>query len=257
LPEINTTIFYPDDGNEATFLVEERSWWYRHRNRIICTLYKKYQHTSADVFADIGGGNGVVAKALQEAGVDVCMVEPYETGAKNAKQRGVKRVMNASIETIPGEFMVQAAGLFDVLEHLPDDAKAIEQIAAHLTPGGIFIATVPAFNFLFSENDKRIGHFRRYTKRELVDLLRGLGFTIEYCSYFFSLLFLPMWFVRKVLPQKSRDHKKSRVAEHTAGSKWLNQCLFFLLTFEHVLIKANIQLPIGTSCIIVARKHHT
>ncbi len=248
------TIFYPDDGNAATFLLEETSWWYQHRNRIILALYKKFGPGNAHHFLDIGGGNGVVAKALQDAGVDVCMIEPYATGVQNAQARGVIKVVHASLETLPENFQAQAAGMFDVLEHLPYDAEAISAMAAHLEPNGIFIATVPAFNFLFSSTDTRIGHFRRYTKMQMKDLLAAGGFRIEYCGYFFSPIFFPMWIVRKLLPQKKGDNPQSRVAEHSTGSKWLNRFLFFLLTFEQQLVKAKIQIPIGTSCIIVARK---
>jgi len=251
------TIYYPDDGNAATFLLEEQSWWYRHRNRIICTLYKKYEGVGENVFADIGGGNGIVAKALQQAGIDVCMIEPYATGVSNAKARGVHNVLQATLETLPTDFNMEAAGMFDVLEHLPNDAEAIAQVAGRLPLNGIFIATVPAFNFLYSETDRRIGHFRRYTKKQLSELLQSQGFIVEYSSYFFSPMFVPMWLVRKKITRKQPHHNESRLNEHTAGSIWLNSFLFFLLTFEKVLMKLKIQMPIGTSCIIVARKNCT
>ena len=55
----------------------------------------------------------------------------------------------------------------DVLEHIEDDHGELRRAAAHLAPGGALVVLCPAFQILFSEMDKALGHFRRYTKRTL------------------------------------------------------------------------------------------
>jgi SAM-dependent methyltransferase len=60
----------------------------------------------------------------------------------------------------PSFFDIDVA--LDVLEHIEDDKKAIEQIYRVLSPKGIFIFTVPAFQFLFSSHDRFLEYKRRY-----------------------------------------------------------------------------------------------
>lgn len=58
----------------------------------------------------------------------------------------------------------------DVLEHIENDAHELEMAAAHLDPGGHIVVLSPAHQFLYSEFDRAVGHFRRYSSRQL----RGL-----------------------------------------------------------------------------------
>ena len=58
----------------------------------------------------------------------------------------------------------------DVLEHIEDDAGELTRAAALLAPGGCIVVLSPAFNFLYSEFDRAIGHFRRYTMRSLAGI---------------------------------------------------------------------------------------
>ena len=53
----------------------------------------------------------------------------------------------------------------DVLEHIKNDKKEIEHVKRFLKLEGHLIILVPAHNFLFSEFDKSIGHYRRYNKK--------------------------------------------------------------------------------------------
>jgi len=53
----------------------------------------------------------------------------------------------------------------DVLEHIAQSTEELEKLQRFVTPGGHLIILVPAYNFLFSEFDKSIGHYRRYNKR--------------------------------------------------------------------------------------------
>lgn len=56
----------------------------------------------------------------------------------------------------------------DVLEHIEHDSAELITAAGHLNPGGSLIVLSPAHNWLFSEFDKTIGHFRRYSRRSLL-----------------------------------------------------------------------------------------
>jgi hypothetical protein len=55
----------------------------------------------------------------------------------------------------------------DVLEHIEDDKGELRRAERHLAPGGYLVVLCPAFQVLFSEMDRALGHFRRYTKETL------------------------------------------------------------------------------------------
>ena len=89
-------VSYPGEGHASCLAVEEASFWFRHRNNCILEVIKRLP--PATPFFDVGGGNGYVAKALQDAGLEVVVVEPGATGALNARRRGVQHVIRASLE---------------------------------------------------------------------------------------------------------------------------------------------------------------
>lgn len=68
---------------------------------------------------------------------------------------------------------------FDVLEHIQDDAGALHAWAAWLKPDGVLLLSVPARMKLWTAGDEWAGHFRRYERNQLIELLRASGFEIE------------------------------------------------------------------------------
>lgn len=78
--------------------------------------------------------------------------------------------------------------LFDVLEHLQDDRAFLAELAGYLRPGGQIVITVPAFPALFSAHDRFLRHFRRYTRRQLQQVVAATGLAIGDAGYLFSAL---------------------------------------------------------------------
>jgi SAM-dependent methyltransferase len=64
---------------------------------------------------------------------------------------------------------------FEVIEHLEDDAGALQSWAAHLDPGGVMLVSVPAGPERFGPMDTLVGHYRRYTPDSLTAALRAAG----------------------------------------------------------------------------------
>ncbi|MBZ5581604.1 MAG: class I SAM-dependent methyltransferase [Acidobacteriia bacterium] len=142
---------------------------------------------------DIGGGNGYVALAIQESGFDVVVVEPGPDGARNARRRGIRSVICATVENAGFlDRSMAAAGLFDVLEHIEDDLGFLKSLARRLLAGGRLYLTVPAFSALWSQEDNDAGHYRRYTLRQLRNVLERAGLEAEYLTYFFACLPAPI-----------------------------------------------------------------
>ena len=71
----------------------------------------------------------------------------------------------------------------NVIEHIEDDSRALNEICAKLKPGGKIAIYVPALKFLFSELDTKAGHYRRYSRKELIIKVENAGFNVEKCIY--------------------------------------------------------------------------
>lgn len=85
------------------------------------------------------------------------------------------------------EFPVSMIYSSNVLEHIEDDSSALNEMFAKLQKNGKLAIYVPAFMFLFSDLDVKAGHFRRYSKKELISKVSDAGFTVESCFYNDSL----------------------------------------------------------------------
>jgi SAM-dependent methyltransferase len=93
----------------------------------------------------------------------------------------------------------------NVLEHIQNDEDALTQLTALLKPNGLLINYVPAFPILFSQLDVAVGHFRRYTQKELKLKLSATGYKVNRIHYVDSLGF-PASLALRVLGYKSRGN---------------------------------------------------
>lgn len=193
-------VSYPSAAHDNLFRLEDESFWFRHRNECIGTVLTRVPPRGHVL--DVGAGNGAVTKALQDAGLTALALEPNAAGARNARCRGVRWVLQSTFAG--ARFTAEsldAVGLFDVLEHVEEDHVLVEAVAGALRATGLLYLTVPAHPRLWSGSDVRAGHFRRYTARCLVELVTAAGFQVRFLSYFFSGLSLPI-FCCRVLPYR-------------------------------------------------------
>jgi len=144
-----------------------------------------------------------------------------------------------------------------VVEHIEKDKDFLLEINHYLTVDGILLITVPAYNFLWSNEDTDAGHFRRYTLRNLKKKLNEAGFKTIYSTYIFSFLILPV-FVFRTLPSFLRIAKsgmeKYKKEHNVSGKGLVSKLLTNLLYYEMKQIRKNRKIPFGGSCLIVAKK---
>lgn len=81
----------------------------------------------------------------------------------------------------------------NVLEHIEDDLRALSQMHSLLIPGGRLVLLVPAFQFLHGTVDQALGHYRRYTRRSLIPIMREAGFVVEN-SFYMNVIGMAGWF---------------------------------------------------------------
>lgn len=245
-------VSYPENGNEFCYALEEKSFWFKHRNDAIITLLARFPPYGT--LYDIGGGNGFVSKTLCDHGIDTVLIEPGNLGVKFAKKRGVKRIIKSTFEACKfRQSTLPAVGLFDVIEHIDDDIKFLSKIRHALQPGGRLYLTAPAYPWLWSVEDTFARHFRRYTVLSIRSALEQAGFRVEYKTYIFAALPVPIFFFR-TLPsllhfRSSSFYGNRKDHQIPAVLSILNR---FYSRFELHLIKSAF-IPFGGSIMIVAK----
>ena len=250
---------YPDEGNELCFAVEESSFWFQHRNNCIVSVANLFRPLDNGPIFDVGGGNGFVSLGLSAAGFDVVLVEPGQTGAANARRRGVRNVICATAETArlkPGS--LSAIGTFDVIEHIKDDVSFLQSMRLLLKPGGLLYATVPAYPFLWSEEDVKAGHFRRYTLKGISETLKAAHFEIVFSTCFFRFL-PPVIFLLRTLPYKAGLRKSKSTAatiarDHSMRGGLIAYAITGMMKREIANLNKKRPMTFGGSCLVVARR---
>ena len=120
-----------------------------------------------------------------------------------------------------------------------------------LKDNGHVLVTVPAYQFLWSDLDRLLGHVRRYNKRDLVRCFEEAGFTVSVAFYFNSFLSVPFIAVRWTQTRTSRASTLKDFAMEL--HPWLNNLFLFLMTLEAAIVP-RIAMPFGTSIILLAKK---
>lgn len=255
--EVSGDVEYPDDGADLTAAVEDVSFWFRHRNAVLSSVLDR--HPPAGPLWDIGGGNGFQASCFERQGHPVVLVEPGEAGCRNAQRRGVRTVVQATLESLrlPSS-SVAAFSLFDVIEHLIEPKRLLAECIRVLKPGGRLYVTVPAYSWLWSDEDRYAHHQRRYTRVSLERELSSSGFSLEYLGYYFQFLVLPILLVRSLPYRLSAWRRKARAqtmdqAEHAPGGA-LQRMLEASLAKELIAIQQGRTLGFGSSLLAVAVK---
>jgi SAM-dependent methyltransferase len=103
----------------------------------------------------------------------------------------------------------------NVLEHIEDDLTVLKELFSLTADGGQLVIYVPAFQCIYSGLDKKVGHYRRYDKNDLLDKLRSAGFVIDKWQYSDSLGFF-VWLLTKLThdTESETSIKKMRIYDH-------------------------------------------
>jgi len=184
-------------------------------------------------------------------------LELWFDGLRFAQKRSAARLVQGDVRNYPFGKQFDLIGMFDVLEHVPEELETLCALREALTPNGKLILTVPAHQYLWSYFDEAAHHCRRYAPAEIRARLSGAGFQVEFMSQFMACTFPIVWFWRKV--SGSRQPGGSGNARELAAREFrvvplINGVLTILLKLEGLWLSGGHKLPIGTSLIVVARK---
>jgi len=132
----------------------------------------------------------------------------------------------------------------NVLEHVEDDIAALDNMFSILTEGGKLILLVPAFQFMYGTIDRLVGHYRRYSKRDIETKLVTAGFYVKSISYMNCIA--PFgWFLNNRILKKQEESLSQVIFYDRFVVPWLRKV-------EQIFIP-----PFGLSLVVVVEKFNT
>ena len=252
-------ISFPKDAHAQIIKIENTSFWFNHRNKILETIIKNYP-VNGD-FADIGGGNGFQLMKIAELNPSNknILIELSKQGCINAKNRKIKEVFNLTFEEFDfNAYNINGIGLFDVIEHIENDEEFLSKLLCKLKKGTNIYITVPAHQFLWSDVDPYGGHYRRYNEKMVKRLSYKLDAELEYFSYFFSYL-LPISYLLRALPYKLgkriSDKQLMDQENNQHNPKGLIKKIFNYLEKLELKKINHSRVNFGASCIFILKKN--
>jgi SAM-dependent methyltransferase len=142
--------------------------------------------------------------------------------------------------------------LFDVVEHIDDPAKFLAAALWHLKPGGRVIINVPALRLLYSRYDQLVGHFRRYDRRSLRQLLENPAVGLQPVDMrYWGFSLVPIAWLRKFALRKSQTPEEAVAIGFNSRAQWINQLFGVAMHIETGIL----QHPwVGSSLMALAYK---
>jgi SAM-dependent methyltransferase len=242
---------FPSGSFARLAALEDRNYWFRARNRLIVWALRRH-FTALGSFLEVGCGTGCVLGAVESAFPRAAVlgseahVEGLECAARRLRRSALLQMDAANI---PFRDEFDVVGCFDVLEHIEDDRRVLEQCFLAARRG--IVLTVPQHPFLWSASDEYAKHVRRYTRGEILGKLAAAGFEPLLVTSFVALLFPVLAAAR--LRNHRLDARYDPAAELAVGPV-ANLLLERTLDFERQLIRLGMRFPFGGSLLVVGRK---
>ena len=136
----------------------------------------------------------------------------------------------------------------DVIEHIDSDEMVLKNFRDLLKNEGTLIISVPAIKSFYGERDKKVGHYRRYDKKELIKKVTNTGYVIFDIRYWNFIGVIPFILSEKMLHQPLNED--IRYSRSRLSSKLLNN----LLNHWFSVIENRFRFPIGLTLIVVCKK---
>jgi len=231
--------------------VDEHHWWYRGRRRVVAAELSRLPLSGSGRVLDAGCGSGRMLQELVRYG-EVSGIELDAEAASVAAERRVGEVRVGRLEELPwpdGTF--ELITCLDVIEHTPDDRRALAELRRVAAPGGWLLVTVPAYQALWSLHDLANHHYRRYGRRALRQAAAEAGWSVQRVTSFNMLLLPPAAVVR--LLQRGQSPDDGYTPDLRLGPQWLNSLLELPLRAEASWLARSRRLPAGLSLLAVLR----
>jgi 2-polyprenyl-3-methyl-5-hydroxy-6-metoxy-1,4-benzoquinol methylase len=230
--------------------LESSYWWHVAKRQLVTSMLQEHV-PPPNLLVEGGIGAAGNLRSWQSIGYQVQGLDCLDESIAFAKEQGIENVRVHDLHQ-PWPVQENSAGavvLLDVLEHLAEPVIALEHAARSLTPKGKIFFTVPAYPWLFSDWDKRLGHFRRYTQSMMRDQVKQAGLKLEFMRHW-NAFTLPAAIALRVM---RRFRPSSRGTEFPRVSRLMNNALLGAAAIERK-VGPMIGMPCGLSLVGVISK---
>jgi len=242
----------------SLYLLEKNNFWFNHRSKLIFKTINNFLPKIKNAL-EIGCGTGLVLSELGQKFSHLSLTgsDLFVEGLHLAK----KRVPTATLYQIDAchmpfdrEFDLILA--LDTIEHIEADSKALDEISRSLNPGGVLIVTVPQYRWLWSYQDEKAHHRRRYSKQELISKIEHSGLNIVRVTSFLTLLFPLMVLSRIYIGLITRQQRQYDSLRELKIPPIINRIMRAICMAEEYIFTIGINFPIGGSLLCIAEKRH-
>jgi SAM-dependent methyltransferase len=237
----------------SQYQAENTYWWFIARNRILekvvrtfCKIEKSFN------LLDVGCGTGGFASLLKDD-CNVIGIDTSDIALDYSRKRGLTNLENCYLNNFDKTKYgsINAITMLDVIEHVEDDASVVCDAYNLLESGSYMIASVPAYQWLWSHHDEMHMHYRRYTTTTFKKLFNDAGFKVMYISHFNSILFLPAVMKRSLDKITGAENKNDSPIDEVPN--FINGLFTKLFMLEKSWIP-KLVIPFGLSIVLVAKK---
>lgn len=233
---------------ETMARLESTHWWFRGRRALLLDILRERCRQLGEarpLLLDLGSGTGANSVAYC-AIADVVAMEPAADAVRHARARPGPRYSRGEGTRLPfADRVFDVVVASDVLEHIADDARAVREVARVLAPRGIFVFSVPAYQWLWSAHDEALAHRRRYRRKTLRRLLEDAGLRVGWLSYWNTVLF-PVAALRRLANRRVRAGEAA--SDVAPAGPAATRALVGLLRIEGLFAR-KVGLPLGLSLV--------
>jgi 2-polyprenyl-3-methyl-5-hydroxy-6-metoxy-1,4-benzoquinol methylase len=238
--------------------MEQKHFWHVGRREIILdVLRKNVSNLAQSRMLEVGCGNGSILAFLRQNGINIEGGDIFLEGLRFCRQRASSvPLYQIDALSLPFNNDYEIIGLFDVLEHIENDEKALGEISMALKAGGNLVLTVPAYKLLWSRHDEASRHKRRYSRTELIAKLERCGFVVNKATYYMFFLFpvlATMRLLSKIFRNKKHEKDDIQTSLELKTIPVINNAFLASLRLEKYLVRY-LNLPFGASLLVVAAK---
>tara|TARA_Y100000031_G_C8200891_1_gene376144 strand:+ start:474 stop:1220 length:747 start_codon:yes stop_codon:yes gene_type:complete len=182
------------------------------RNFLVKRLVKRYSKKfKINNICEIGCGVGINSINLANIGFKIDAFDMDKEAVNLAKKYNKHKNIDyrsKDVLKLKSNKKYDMVLAIEVLEHIREDAKALNKISSILNKKGTLLLTVPIHEHYRREFDDRSGHVRRYKPSDLIKKLKNSGFEIIYKKFLnFPLLWI--WYFTVYLPYSNKKAKES------------------------------------------------
>ena len=164
-----------------------------------------------------------------------------------------------ALEKIQKNLRIDIVFVMDVIEHIDHPVDFIKTLVNqnYIDKNTLFLFTVPAYQSLFSNHDKWIGHVKRYTSKLLKNEVSSAGLQVINSGSFFTILLFPRFLTRILEKIRNANFEKSTGAGGWRHGKTITHCIKVILKIDYYIFgkffkKIGIRMP-GLSTYAVCR----